>query len=578
MSDLERILKLASHGTADARSQAPAERELKDVPVVAEDDSQDRQLEAWCKKWSKYKGMNGDPLPLGWVLSKVDSGITTDGIEAGEADKAMEIIYPGKGAEVKSDMNKGDAYAYNVDWGDFEIQKHLPITNAMQDEFIAIMGDDDESTMQDVYDIVKSACMETTTEAVGEFAEPIYDLIDMHFEGDCQPVFDDLVRYLSGDQIEDFVADFRRNHDLPMGDDMDEAYKKKTKLNASEYKCEDCGDTMHKPTTDCSHDSHDETGDWWKDKNGNGVPDSLEEAPNEGNEFSGALAQAKKDGKKEFEVDGKKYKVEDAQKGPFVKQGGNQTVTISPKAKIKTKTGGSKVESAPVGEENINELNVPNDKEEVKSRIEKLMKMADDARDAGDSNKAYSIERSSEMAALQNKLSKLGGDDNWVTPEGGPLSYKKVGEYTYIVKDENGKEHKAEMGAMGDEQDNYSGDEIEQTMDQEGLAMLIRQAEMGAPTEEISEAPTIDTTQLITLLKNAGLSEEKIKTKLDEWANTPAGAAEEEATSHGEPYENFAQSVNLSLKRYLDAEDMKVGLKEHKVEDIKEAYKKSKEK
>ena len=69
-----------------------------------------------------------------------------------------------------------------------------------------------------------------TTEAVGEFAEPIYDLIDMHFEGDCQPVFDDLVRYLSGDQIEDFVADFRRNHDLnDMGDDMDEAQQ----LNAS---------------------------------------------------------------------------------------------------------------------------------------------------------------------------------------------------------------------------------------------------------------------------------------------------------------------------------------------------------
>lgn len=408
MSDLERILKLASHGTADAHSQAPAERELKDVPVVAEDDSQDRQLEAWCKKWSKYKGMNGDPLPMGWVLSKVDSGVTTDGIEAGEADKAMEIIYPGKGAEMKSDMNKGDAHAYDVDWGDFEIQKHLPITNAMQDEFIAIMGDDDEETMHEVYDVVKSACMESTNEAVGEFAEPIYDLIDMHFEGDCQPVFDDLVRYLSGDQIEDFVADFRRNHDLPMGDDMDEAKQ----LNASEYKCEDCGDTMHQPTTDCSHDCDDETGSWWKDKDGNGVPDSLEEAPNEGNEFSGALAQAKKDGKKEFEVDGKKYKVESE--------------------------------------------------------------------------------------------------------------------------------------------------------------------EADTDAEEISEAPTMDTTQLITLLKNSGLSEEAINKKINEWANTPAGAAEEEATSHGEPYENFAQSVNLSLKRYLDAEDMKVGLKEHKVEDIKEAYKKSK--
>ena len=250
-----------------------------------------------------------------------------------------------------------------------------------------------------------------TTEAVGEFAEPIYDLIDMHFEGDCQPVFDDLVRYLSGDQIEDFVADFRRNHDLnDMGDDMDEAQQ----LNASDYKCEDCGDTMHEPTTDCSHDCNDETGSWWKDENGNGVPDSLEEAPNEGNEFSGALADAKKNGKKEFEVDGKKYKVESEE-----------------------------------------------------SETDK---------------------------------------------------------------------------------------------------------------EELEESPTMDTTQLITLLKNSGLSEEAINKKINEWANTPDGAAEEEATSHGEPYENFAQSVNLSLKRYLDAEDMKVGLKEHKVEDIKEAYKKSKEK
>ena len=36
----------------------------------------------------------------------------------------------------------------------------------------------------------------------------------------------------------------------------------------------------------------------------------LEEEPNEGNEFSGALAQAKKDGKKEFKVGDKTYKVE----------------------------------------------------------------------------------------------------------------------------------------------------------------------------------------------------------------------------------------------------------------------------
>lgn len=320
MSDLDRILKLASHGTADAQSQAPAERELKDVPVV------------------------------------------------------------------------------------------------------------EEPT--------------TTREAVGEFAEPIYDLIDMHFEGDCQPVFDDLVRFLSGDQIKEFVDDFRRHHELPMGDDMDDDMDEAQQLNASDYSCADCGDTMHKPTTDCGHDSHDETGSWWKDKDGNGVPDSLEEAPNEGNEFSGALADAKKNGKKEFEVDGKKYKVEDAPGNVGKKKPKYQT--FKPQEKTYTST----------------------QKENVKA-------------------------------------------------------------------DESDK-------------------------------------------EELEESPTMDTTQLITLLKNSGLSEEAIDKKINEWANTPAGAAEEEATSHGEPYENFAQSVNLSLKRYLDAEDMKVGLKEHKVEDIKEAYKKSK--
>ena len=97
--------------------------------------------------------------------------------------------------------------------------------------------------------------------------------------------------------------------------------------------------------------------------------------------------------------------------------------------------------------------------------------------------------------------------------------------------------------------------------------------------EVVSEAPTMDTTQLITLLKNAGLTEEAIEEKLTEWANTPAPemAGEQEPTEHGEAYE-FAQSVNLSLKRYLDAEDMKVGLKEHKVEDIREAYEAKKNK
>ena len=44
------------------------------------------------------------------------------------------------------------------------------------------------------------------------------------------------------------------------------------------YHCKDCGCQMHncKPDCDCSHDSHDESGSWWVDADGNGVPDAME--------------------------------------------------------------------------------------------------------------------------------------------------------------------------------------------------------------------------------------------------------------------------------------------------------------
>jgi len=61
---------------------------------------------------------------------------------------------------------------------------------------------------------------EPTPEAVGEFADPIYDLCD---ELECadHPVFDDLVRYLDGDTIKDFVKYFRQNHDMSEGKKKD---------------------------------------------------------------------------------------------------------------------------------------------------------------------------------------------------------------------------------------------------------------------------------------------------------------------------------------------------------------------
>ena len=57
-------------------------------------------------------------------------------------------------------------------------------------------------------------------EAVGRFADPIYDLIDDLGADPDHPVLNELIRYLDGDTIRDFVSDFRRMNDMP--NEMDE--------------------------------------------------------------------------------------------------------------------------------------------------------------------------------------------------------------------------------------------------------------------------------------------------------------------------------------------------------------------
>lgn len=224
--------------------------------------------------------------------------------------------------------------------------------------------------------VVDEVPAEKTAEAVGQFADPIYDLCD---ELGCEaehPVYSDLIRYLDGDTIKDFVDEYRRVHDFGNGvENPEEAVEVEAPVAEQE----------------------------------------LEEEPNEGNEFSGELAKAKKAGKKEF----------------------------------------------------------------------------------------------------------------------------KVGDKTYKVESEETDEE----------------------------------------VETIEEAPTMDTTQLITLLKNSGIDKEAIDKKIDEWANTPEGVGEIEPRVHGgdDNYE-FAQAVNLSLKKYLKAKDMGVSVNEgHTVEDMKAQYKAKKE-
>ena len=257
-------------------------------------------------------------------------------------------------------------------------------------------------------------------EAVGDSAEPIYDLIDMHFEGDSQPVFDDLVRYLSGDQIKDFVADFRRHHELPMDmdDDLDEA-----ELSEEEQKILEAIPYMFK-----------------LNKEGKSVEEIAKELNMTVDAVKDAMSKAKN---------------EDVEEGRY--DGPNSSCCDAP---------------------------------------------------------------------LKNYNDGLG-----------------------ICSD------------CGDHAGPHE-DELEEGAD-----------------ETLEESPTMDTTQLAIIMKNAGLSEETIAQKLEEWANTPEGVGEVEPTEHGDAYD-MAQAVNTSLKKYLDAKDMKVQVSEDTTSEdltaLYEAYKANK--
>ena len=110
-----------------------------------------------------------------------------------------------------------------------------------------------------------------------ELAEAIEDLgVDIHHSDDYegQPSsYDEYQDLYGGDDWDHGQFDsFESWADNTVDSALDEGYMKGYK----KYHCKDCQDTMHMPTTTCPHDSHDESGSWWRDENGNGVPDMIE--------------------------------------------------------------------------------------------------------------------------------------------------------------------------------------------------------------------------------------------------------------------------------------------------------------
>ena len=86
--------------------------------------------------------------------------------------------------------------------------------DTLGDAMIA-MSDTDES-VEDVADLQTLQKLAGIEEAVGDSAECFYTMQD-EFAGDeaagaHKTLIDELVRYLSGDQLEDFCDDFKRHH------------------------------------------------------------------------------------------------------------------------------------------------------------------------------------------------------------------------------------------------------------------------------------------------------------------------------------------------------------------------------
>ena len=99
----------------------------QDAPVSEAVDKS--ALKAWYDKYSKYQGNNADELPTGMLLAYLDTGILTDGVEANEFADAVDAMGGDRDKAEEELMTNAETF-----------EKMLPITDAMQKEFIKIMG------------------------------------------------------------------------------------------------------------------------------------------------------------------------------------------------------------------------------------------------------------------------------------------------------------------------------------------------------------------------------------------------------------------------------------------------------
>ena len=464
---------------------------------------------------------------------------------------------------------------------------------------------------------------ESVREAVGDSADPILDLIEEL--GSHSIVLDELIRYLDGDTIRDFVEDFRRHNDMPpMKDDADESVAesdidqiadvgkvypkiKKMKMmlvdkgmepeDAHDKACEKYGvdPEMCDKYIEMMRDARESVAE---------AEGSRTIKVNKNIDLAGdSIWQGEKRGEevtyKTFVHEIKIFTDEDGYMSVTVKHEGPWTIyTDSGFEQEISSIIGTPVSFSEQGMQDDGMAHLEgeedNKQESTMEELDRILKIAgvqkapvaeetleeecgcddpkcDDPKMHEDDEKVdegKEITKGTGKKDLEKSLDKLYG------PKKGTKKDESVDEAKKELDEEpnEGNEFAHELKKARD----AGKDEFEV----DGKKYKVKKESAEKDEEVVAEAPTMDTTQLINLLKNAGLSEEAITKKLDEWANTPAGVGEVEPTQHaGDANDDFAQAVNLSLKRYLDAEDMKIKVNEnHSVDGMKAKYKRHKDK
>ena len=456
-------------------------------------------------------------------------------------------------------------------------------------------------------------------EAVGDASEVFYRMQDEFAGGEAdgahKVLIDELVRYLSGDQLEDFVDDFNRHYDL-VGDmdessmsdeekekamkramqsaDEPERGEKRKKVSVSKAPWE----SLEEELEDTFVGINTETGDF-------------ESGLSHKEVTSGRFTHMLPDGATYFDPDTAEELV-GAPDEEMEAMGWEKVMSSKSTDSTKTfKTPYGKVDAN--WDSNAGEFGDFDAEDKQLRNI--MMNMADDFGSVDHDNvKAFVQAAMKKRKGMQESNIVKEASDTFVgiNTETGDfesgLSSAEVtsGRFTHMLPDDTtyfDPDTAEELVGAPDEEMEAMGwekvmpklnDDADRLRKLAGLSVESEELEesscgccgndpcdcasdCGCKTESVNEAPTMDTTQMVIMMKNAGLSEEAIQTKLTEWANSPADASELEQTSHGEAYD-FAQNVNLSLKRYLDAQDMKVQVSEHTVENMKSLYESKKNK